>query len=710
MTNVNLLDLLKQADSRSPEALLGYALPKISTELDDVDRIEVFRLARGGLVLWHSQNSPHADGTFIVLDTDALFQEALDTQAIVTNEDINQIVAPMLYQERVFALFVITFTSRQEAPSKLLSDIIDDLGLMLYTQQMQTLLRQQIEITGRLAVASSLPDVASIIAQTMTLKGQFIGVNVFEYDDKGALTGATVLATANREASYPANIPMGINFSALQELHTLLTKEGEVLVNDIASEDRFSEDARAWLKSQNVESLYLLPMWVDNQLYAFISLVDGSRALALSDIEKELYHNIVHQAGSSIEKQHLLEHSQQRASQSVEQVRILGLINELMALSSRDIDEKLVLQRMAEILLETTGSDHVGVVMQDGIEALVVSEAPDRGLVGQNVELGTDSVHSLLQETKSPLVVEDIATDAKMPQATREALLAINMLSIAILPMFDENNTIMGTVSLDYFTQQTQIDTGVVEIAQTIVSQMSLSIQKKRLLTDSQQQAQQLSKLTDFGQALRATLGLSDILRLTLKYCPNLMQVDYVGILIYDHKNNGLSPNAEYFNGTERIKMNADPITESQNSIALDSWTKHELVDIADLQNNWDVKHPYQRDLQGILALPLASSGMFLGVIEVGHQDGYFDENDINALRQIGTQLAIALSNSEVYAQSQRLARNKTRANEIIARLQEQLEVNDILAIVVQELGQAIGAKKGRIRLGSIPDEKGSAK
>ena len=56
MSNVNLLALQKQAIG-SPEVLLDHALPLIVTGLDAVISAEAFRLTRGGLVVWHVENS-----------------------------------------------------------------------------------------------------------------------------------------------------------------------------------------------------------------------------------------------------------------------------------------------------------------------------------------------------------------------------------------------------------------------------------------------------------------------------------------------------------------------------------------------------------------------------------------------------------------------------------------------------------------------------
>jgi GAF domain-containing protein len=94
---------------------------------------------------------------------------------------------------------------------------------------------------------------------------------------------------------------------------------------------------------------------------------------------------------------------------------------------------------------------------------------------------------------------------------------------------------------------------------------------------------------------------------------------------------------------------------------------------------------------------------------EIGSlQDSAFSATDVAAFRQMTNQLAVAYANAETYSQSQRLARNKVQANEIIAHMQQQADVNAILHVTAQELGKALGAKRARIRLGlDVPSPSG---
>ena len=62
-------------------------------------------------------------------------------------------------------------------------------------------------------------------------------------------------------------------------------------------------------------------------------------------------------------------------------------------------------------------------------------------------------------------------------------------------------------------------------------------------------------------------------------------------------------------------------------------------------------------------------------------------------------QLALAIENARAYTQSQRVAKNEALINEIATQFQQHSSVEDMLQTAVSELGRALGARHGRIRL-----------
>jgi GAF domain-containing protein len=306
-----------------------------------------------------------------------------------------------------------------------------------------------------------------------------------------------------------------------------------------------------------------------------------------------------------------------------------------------------------------------------------------------------------LLKSRRALIITDIANDATLPPLSREALTGLGIKSTIFLPMFDLEGHLLGTVGLDSYEQVDKFSQQMIEAAETIVSQVAVNLQKLRILQNSQAQAVQLQQIAEFGQAMQASLQLEEILSTVLEYSRNIVAADYVAVMIYDRNIENLRMSAQFWEDDSQITLPGIAITKEGDTIAAQAWEKRQLIHVDALQAGWDWEHPLVATLHSMMVAPLIAGGVLLGILEVGSlRDGAYSTTDVAAFRQMTNQLAVAIANAETYSQSQRLALNKVKANEIIAMLQQQTDVTAILQITAQELGKALGAKRARIRLG----------
>lgn len=693
MTDVNVLVLSNQADIKTPEDLLAKVLPQIIGAVDGVCNAQVYHLARGGLVVWHDVDAPETDGTFFGLELDSPSQQAIEQKQVVVDDKSQLTIAPMLANGDVFALLVLEFEGATLVEPVL--KFAADLSLVLHNRHLHRLLQRQMSAMALLNEAKTLSDVAAVIGRSIAEADQYIGMNIFEYDADDQVSAVRLITSANRRDAYVVDLIMPLRQDTLRRIYENLVRDGDMLISDVSSEELLSDEGRSWLLEQKARSVYLIAMSIDGRLSAFVSLIDTRRSLAPTDMEVLLFQNIAHQAAAVLSKQQLLE-------QSIEQARVMRLLSDLIAKVSIEQDEVHIFQQTAEVLLTATGADHVGIVLNEEKRAFVVSEAPNLGIIGAEVEAGAGSVSAVLNKQRKALVITDVANDTILPEKSRNIMDQIGTKSVILLPMFDLDNHLLGSVGLDYYTQQESISSDVVDTAQMIVSQVVVNLHKMRLLAQSQQQAKQLQHITNFGQKLRAYLGVSDIVTTALHASQGLLNLDYAAIMLYERENDSLRYVGEVQGDTVQIELRGKLVDAEANMIATQAWEKREMMYIDDLHADWEWKHPMEKQLQTVIAQPLTSAGVVLGIMEIGHESpSAYNAVDIATFQQMSNQLAIALSNAEAYAQSQKLARNKSFANDIITKIQQQPDVNAILEVTVQELGQALGAKRGRIRLGT---------
>lgn len=80
-----------------------------------------------------------------------------------------------------------------------------------------------------------------------------------------------------------------------------------------------------------------------------------------------------------------------------------------------------------------------------------------------------------------------------------------------------------------------------------------------------------------------------------------------------------------------------------------------------------------------------------------------YSESDVAVLQQMANQFAAALDSRASLASKQAAAEQEALVNTLGARYQRAADVNDMLATTLRELGDHLGAKRGRIRLSMEP-------
>src|SRR5215211_5962887 len=89
----------------------------------------------------------------------------------------------------------------------------------------------------------------------------------------------------------------------------------------------------------------------------------------------------------------------------------------------------------------------------------------------------------------------------------------------------------------------------MVETAQTMISQIALSLQNIRLLTDANRRAEQIQRVSLLGQAVQATLRLDTILNIVLSESRYMIPMDRMNVTLYDSHQGELQNVAEYVDG-----------------------------------------------------------------------------------------------------------------------------------------------------------------
>jgi GAF domain-containing protein len=466
-----------------------------------------------------------------------------------------------------------------------------------------------------------------------------------------------------------------------------------------ASTDKLPQVLMESIQSTPIQSFVLNGLRAGKRLVGFI--VFGSEKPTQIDTQ---YHRnfriLADQIGIIFENQRLLQNAQNTSSQLGEQIQIQRTLNELATFASSHKDEKQLLDKGSETLLQILPVDHVGIMMidEDGKFADLVSDIPVRPTDIRRITVAGEAWERLANG--EPQTIEHTVEQTNLPESSKQALNAMNIKSTIFIPFIDISGKLMGSIGLDSFESNISLTDEQIQTAQLITAQLVSQLQNLRLLKNSQLLANQMQQIAKFGETIQARLDLAEILQTTLHFANRVLDIDYINIVLYDAGLQKLIVKAYHLDERDVVIPLNNPVMPIEDTVIGAVWKNREPVYVRHMDQS-PYHNPHAKDIKTLYAVALISQGVTRGAIEIGRSDTQgIRTMDSSVLLQMANQLAIALENATAYAQNQRLTQNKILANEIALQLQQQMDIDSLLNTTVTELGKALGAKRARIRLG----------
>ncbi|NOG52689.1 MAG: GAF domain-containing protein [Chloroflexi bacterium] len=151
---------------------------------------------------------------------------------------------------------------------------------------------------------------------------------------------------------------------------------------------------------------------------------------------------------------------------------VLQVVNDLALRLLTVRDEPSLLQEGARTFATALGMDHAGITLvREDNSAEVVAEYPDEKLIGLIIPPDNPYLVQTI-ETRQPVIVEDVAHDAKLTPENRAALVGSGIKQMLFLPMLDESERCFGSIGLDIKRDNFEFDLTIVEVARTLTNQL----------------------------------------------------------------------------------------------------------------------------------------------------------------------------------------------------------------------------------------------
>ena len=470
-----------------------------------------------------------------------------------------------------------------------------------------------------------------------------------------------------------------------------------------------SQDTRG---QTNVQAMLFIPLMVRGKVVGSLvaDAVAADHVFSQEDIE--VGEAIAGQLGIRLESWQSLTEAQHSSS-------LLQTASGVSRAASSILDVDRLIDASVNLIRDEFDLYYVGLFLVDEAKkwAILRAGTGQAGRLqieaGHRLKIGGGSMIGWSIQHREPRIALDVGIEAE--HFKRNKYLPDTHSELA-LPLASRDEVIgaltVQSIERDAFSAED------ITVLQTMADQLANAIANAHLFENvarSQREAearlQETIALQELSQALSSTIHVNEILEVVFQACTKVIGFDYVQIALVDNR--------------KRVKAIAGVgVSETQikrANHALDS--QDIMADIVrtgktEMITGWDER--FDREIYEAeghadwvrLFTPISLRQRNIGLVEAGfnkQKQATIADSQIRLLKAFIDQMVLALDNAQRYEVSQRNARREAIIREITDKIQGAVDIDDILRTTVSELGQALGATRGGIRLGLAEDDSAAA-
>jgi diguanylate cyclase (GGDEF)-like protein len=342
---------------------------------------------------------------------------------------------------------------------------------------------------------------------------------------------------------------------------------------------------------------------------------------------------------------HRLAHEQSRLSIEQRKSAHLGLLEAVGRQVTNSLDEKEILERTLEIVVEKFGYAEATIsllIHEDSLEVVAISGTQDFGYQrGYQQKIGQGIIGHVAQ-TREAYITGDVAQDPYYFSSAERNGSAIGV------PMLDKEN-LLGVIYVESATKD-ELQRDDVQTLQTLANQVATSLQKARLYARTQQHLQVMTTLQSISNAVASSLELDEILDNVIRLLKDSFGYTYISIYLLDGNILYLGAELGY---PDTMLIHEIPITSGVIGRTARTKKTQFIRDVsADsdfLQASYEVKNE--------IGVPLIKDNNVLGVLNVESKgDVPLTENDVNVLNTLAGSVAVAIDNARLHAEVKLMA------------------------------------------------------
>jgi GAF domain-containing protein/DNA-binding response OmpR family regulator len=468
---------------------------------------------------------------------------------------------------------------------------------------------------------------------------------------------------------------------AYPSIAQLLRIDTPLIITNCANDPRLDEFTQElYIKRYQAVSTLFVPLIAGSQWIGYINAI-YPHEMEFSEKEIRRLIALAGQAAVAIQNQRSVTVAEQQAKEARDRSEELSLVNRVVSAMVSSGDLRQVLDAVAGELVNAFQLAHATIALLniERSSLTVVAESSgvgDEPIVGTKLPVKGNPATEQVLNSRRPLLIPNAATSHLL--APLHVLITQRGIeTLAIFPI-QSGGTLIGTISLDFTEKGRVFSQQEMTLAETLVGQISTSIQNANLYEQTQRALAETETLYLASAGLNSASSFDEIMEI-LRNSTILghSSVTSMTLCLFEKPWLGDSTPEWY---TIIARWTTTPQNEGSTSrYSMSSWTvsrellKPDMVVAVDqaltdprLDEAARLMYVERMGANSLIFAPLVAGGQWIGHIDGVYQKSMrFEEQDLRPLRALAAQAAVAIQNLRLLEETRRRAGQLETAAEI---------------------------------------------
>lgn len=460
--------------------------------------------------------------------------------------------------------------------------------------------------------------------------------------------------------------PLGVGLTS-----KVITTGKPVLVNtldeEIANGAYFPPELVEQSSGSNSQSWLGVPIIINDRPIGVIFLA-SYEPHAFNEGHTRFLQTLSSTIGTAIENARLFDETQRLLKETEQRAMELTIIGSVQEGLSHHLDIEGIYRLVGENVRQKFNAQCVilGSFIPE-VQKEKIWYAFEKGMYIENLpDRPYDRIRQYLVDTGRPYF-DNHVTDDKMKQTSSEVLRGTEVpKSVMFVPLIS-GSTVTGYVSLQNVEYHDVFTNNDLRLLTTLANSMSLALESarlfdetQRLLSETEQRANELAALNAVSSALVKELDLNGLIQLVGEQVVSVFKGDIAYVAVVDEAAGMINFPYVYGELQPPIKLGegfTSKVIESGDVLLINKDLSQKRIEIGATQVG--------RQSQSYLGVPIFVSGKPMGVISVQSttQEGLFTEADAHLLSTIATNVGTVMHNAQLYSEAMLARAEAEKAN-----------------------------------------------